>query len=363
MNTCQESNADIATLRLLLESVPSALVLVDARGVITMVNSQAEELFGYSRSEFLGQAVEMLVPERYRTHRPGQRAGFFQHLQIRAMQADRDLYGLRKDGSEIPVEIALTPLHTDQGSGVLAAIVDISEQLQLQENMRALPKQLLDAQEAERRRIALELHDEVGQAITACQIKLRTLEEKLRGKPEARDAGEVLGILNTLLQQVRQLSLDLRPSILDDLGLAAAIRWFVRERVNQGRLEVQTDVPLTVPRFAADIEIGLFRTFQSAMTNALRHAEARRIVVTLHFEAALLALEVHDDGKGFDVEAAESRARQGESLGLLGMKEWIRACGGMLRIQSKPGQGTLVRAIVTVDDSDRTIPGAARGQW
>jgi PAS domain S-box-containing protein len=351
--THNESNVDDTTLRLVVESVPNALVLANASGSITMVNSQAENLFGYARSEFLGQSVEMLVPHRYR----GKCDGFFQYPNKTAGNIGRDCYGLRKDGTEIPVEIALTLIQMPEGCCVLAAILDISERLQFQETLRALPKRLLDAQEAERRRIALELHDEVGQALTASQIKLRALEAKLHGKPEVKDVGEVVGILNTLLQQVRQLSLDLRPSVLDDLGLAAAIRWFVRERVNQGRLDVKLDVPLTLPRFPMRIEIAVFRALQSIMTNTLRHAEAGHIWVALRFEAPLLFLDICDDGKGFDIAAAEARARQGESLGLLGMREWVRLSGGEMTIESSPGWGTRVKAVINVDDNDHTRPG------
>ena len=129
--THNESNADATTLRLVVESVPNALVLIDARGIITMANTLADGLFGYGHGELLGQAAEMLVPERCRTYRAGQKAGFFRYLDIRAREASRDIYGLRKDGSEIPIEIDLIPIpiQTAQGAGVLAAIVDISEQL------------------------------------------------------------------------------------------------------------------------------------------------------------------------------------------------------------------------------------------
>ena len=468
MQTNYESNTDAATLRLVVESAPSALIMVNARGAITLVNPQTEELFGYSRTELLGKPIEMLVPERYRGRHPGHRNGFFHHPSKRSMGAGRDLYGLRKDGAEIPVEIGLTPIQMPEGACVLAAVIDIterrrlererreseqryaelveqaadaimvrrdngdivfvndaacsmlgysrpefmhmsirdiaepdtlervremkpletqhferrlrhkaghwvpvetsahrltngdiqnifhdiSERLRSQEALQAFPKQLLDAQEMERRRIARELHDEVGQALTASQMKLKVLEAKLQGSPESKDAGEVLGILTTLLQQVRQLSLDLRPSILDDLGLAAAIRWFVRERIIQSHLEVKLDVPLALPRFPVRVETAVFRSFQSTMINVIRHAEARTIEVSLHFQTPRLILEIRDDGKGFDLEAAQRKARQGGSLGLLGMMEWVRLCGGDMVIQSAIGQGTVVRAAVMIDEEN-----------
>lgn len=577
-------------LRLVVESAPSALIMVDAAGSITLVNTQVTSLFGYLREELLGQPIDMLVPERYRVRHPGQRQGFFATPSKRPMGAGRDLFGRRKDGSEVPVEIGLTPIAMPTGPCVLAAIIDISERRRLErerreieqryvdlveqsisgfvvrrpegqlvlvndaycrmtgytreelltlkakdmvvdqtvleivaqlkpgestrietlmkckggrlreveyvtqrladgnlqsvlldlserkraererdenrqryeelveqaadgimvrqpggrivfvngaacrmlgysrqellgmemakvvdresleqvrdlrpgemrfferrlrhkqgywvpvetsayrlmngdfqnifhdiserlrtaEALRTLPKQLLDAQEAERRRIARELHDEIGQALTATQIRLRDLEAQSQGAPAAKQAGEIAAMVGALLQQVRRMSLDLRPAVLDDLGLAAAIRWFMREHVPEGHVRVELEVPLTLPRPSVAVEAAMFRAFQSAITNVLRHAEASCVQVSLRFAVPRLTLEVHDDGKGFDLAAARQRARQGGSLGLLGMEEWISLSGGTISIESQPGHGTTVRAVVLVEqDQDAEHP-------
>ena len=126
-NQTDQQIASETRFRLVVEAAPNAMVMINRAGEIVMVNAQAEAVFGYSRAELLGQPVEMLVPERYRSHHPGMRATFFADPRPRPMGAGRDLYGLKKDGSEFPVEIGLNPIETDEGTMVLSAIVDITE--------------------------------------------------------------------------------------------------------------------------------------------------------------------------------------------------------------------------------------------
>ncbi len=212
------------------------------------------------------------------------------------------------------------------------------------ERLHALSRQLMGAQEAERRRLARELHDELGQALTAVKLNLQSLPGPGASAGAGGRLDEAMGLVDRALSQVRDLSLDLRPSLLDDLGLASALRWYVTRQAERAGLAATVAADLGETRPGPDIETACFRVVQEAMTNAVRHGGARSVSVEVKGREGEIALVVRDDGAGFDVEAAHSRATRGESLGLLGMEERVLLLGGTLDIDSAPGQGTEVRA-------------------
>jgi signal transduction histidine kinase len=208
------------------------------------------------------------------------------------------------------------------------------------ERSQILSQQLMEAQEAERRHLARELHDEIGQALTAVKINLQAMQRTATEAPLLSRLEESVGIVDRALQQVRNLSLDLRPSLLDDLGLVAALRWYIDRQAQRGGLaaEFVTDPPgLRAP---TTLETTCFRVTQEALTNVLRHAKARKVRVELRQSDVELQLRICDDGSGFDVAAARRRAARGGSLGLLGMQERVVLIGGRIDIQSAPGRGS-----------------------
>jgi signal transduction histidine kinase len=201
----------------------------------------------------------------------------------------------------------------------------------------------LAAQETERRRIARDLHDVVGQALTAVKLSLESIGRG-GGLP---DPGVVAGIeesistVDTVIQVIRTFAMDLRPSALDDLGLPAALRSFLGRSVRDTGVEARFSAERMDERYPAAIETACYRIAQEAITNVLRHAEATRITVRLRRKERNLRLEVLDDGRGFDrLDADRTRT----SLGLVGMSERAELAGGTLVVHSVVGEGTLVEA-------------------
>jgi PAS domain S-box-containing protein len=229
------------------------------------------------------------------------------------------------------------------------------------ERLRTLSRQLLKTQEEERRHLSRELHDEIGQSLTAVRINL----QQAIGHSEL-DGGvgllkECDALVHHVLQQVRDLSLDLRPSVLDDLGLVASIRWYLDRMARRAGLKGYFAADPPEIRAVADIETTCFRVAQEAVTNIVRHAKAREVEIHLNRIGARLELTIRDDGAGFDVAGARKRALQGESLGIIGMQERVELVGGRISIDSLPGRGTEIRARIPLEVPAR--PGEHGAGW
>ena len=220
-----------------------------------------------------------------------------------------------------------------------------------QERLRALSRRLLEVQEEERARLARDLHDDIGQALTALKIQLESLA---RGtEPLAQRILECIETTSHTLERVRQLSLSLRPSQLDDLGLVAALRSHLDRQASVGGLTPHFDAADAPHGVAPETETACFRVAQEAVTNVLRHAKARNLWMRLFTAGGRLALSVRDDGSGFDLEAARRRGAAGASLGLVGIEERIALAGGTLELRSACGQGTVLLATFALGSAEK----------
>lgn len=207
--------------------------------------------------------------------------------------------------------------------------------------LQALSRRVLEAQEQERRRVAIELHDELGQSLTAIKINLQ-LGERFKDKAPPDLYSENIRIVEDALQQVRSLATALRPSMLDDLGLAPALKWVAEQSASRGGFEVRFHHERSLDRLAPEIETACFRIVQEALTNITRHAKAQRVEINLRRDVDEMVLQVCDDGVGFDTVAMRERATTGASLGVLGMQERATLLGGRLDMASVIGQGSTV---------------------
>lgn len=214
--------------------------------------------------------------------------------------------------------------------------------------MQQLSRQILQAQEAERYRLARELHDEAAQALTSLLVHLRLLERAKEPAEAQKRVQELRELTASALEDVRRVALDLRPTILDDLGLGPALEWRVDELNKHGDLRATVAVAGLESRLPPDVALVLYRVTQEALSNASRHAQAASVAVTLAGSPTGVTLQICDDGVGFDPNAPAADNGHGDArrhgLGLLGMRERMRMIGGELAIHSAPGAGTRIVA-------------------
>jgi signal transduction histidine kinase len=213
--------------------------------------------------------------------------------------------------------------------------------------LQALSNKLLRVQEDERRSLAQELHDQIGQLLTGLRFQLEAAREAGRNPP----VDNALGITDELLRSVRALTLQLRPRLLDDLGLRPALEWHANVFRNQTGISVDLELSLPEKRLEPELEIAVFRIVQEALTNVARHSGASAASVTVTTDDTALHVEVSDRGRGFDVDAALAR---NDSMGLTGVAERVRLAGGRFELFSRQGQGTRLHAEFTLQPSPVT---------
>lgn len=326
-----------AQLAGVLDTAMDAIVSVDAGHRIVRFNKAAERLFGVAADSVLGADLDRFIPADVRPNH---------HRGLDAMQAGQAggriarVRGLRADGSEFAAEASVSKLELGGTTLYTAMLRDISEReraaAQLRDyaaRLQRLSLRVIQVQEQERRHIARELHDEIGQTLTAAKLRVKALGD-LPGTAETVQA------LDHVLQQVRSLSLNLRPSMLDDLGLPATLRWYLGQQGLLGRFTTELELHGVDGRLHPEVETTAFRIVQEAMTNVLRHAAASRVVVRVSSDASQLTVEVEDDGLGFDTRANHL------SFGLQGMRERAALIGGSLQVDSAPDKGTRLRAVL-----------------
>lgn len=256
---------------------------------------------------------------------------------------------LEIDDGTSAAQLQLEPLR-DPGRNVIGVVgiaFDITERKRAAEELgrraqqlEALSRKLIEAQEVERRAVALELHDDFGQTLAALKLNLKRLQH---------DDSDSIALVDDAIVRMRDLAQTLRPPLLEELGLAAALRWYVQREAKRAELPFRLATPLE-ERLPVAVETTCFRVAQEALTNVIRHSRAHLVEIELGKADGELLLVVRDDGHGFDVAVARNHAIQGRSQGLLSMQERVALAGGDLQIDSTPGGGTCVRARLPIGD-------------
>lgn len=341
--------------RQLVSTSTDAIILVDAETMrFIEVNKACEELYGYSQEEFRNLTPRDISaePEKSEAAMKDIIGGRLKRIPVR--------YDKKKDGTKFPVEISASRFALGDRTVLCSVIRDISKRLKVKEelekrrrDLRKLTARLVTAQEEERKQVSMELHDEFGQALTALQINLAAIKTELpSGSPSdlPEKLEETSTLADELLERSRELSLELRPTLLDDLGLAPTIRWYTDRFTKRLNVNVEVNVDGFEERLPGEIETVIYRVMQEAMTNISRHAEAKNVRVDLEREKSSVMMLVEDDGKGFDVEAVADQETPEGKLGLMGMEERVGYLGGSLDIRSTPGKGTTIRVEIPMEE-------------
>ncbi len=343
--------------RLTVESSPAGMLLVDRQGRIALVNVEAERLFGYSRSELIGQSVEVLVPEFDRAAHVAQRSAFIAEATPRRMGAGREIHAAHKDGHELTLDIGLGMIETLDDAYVLVTVTDMGDRKRLEQarGAQALARRLVEAEEAQRKRMAREIHDALGQALTALKLDAGWMAGRLTAAGQAdlhERAIEMEALAAGTIEEVRRLSAELRPAILDDHGLLAAIRWQVSDFEKRTGLRCALALPDREIAWDEKHCTVAYRVLQEALTNVARHAQARSVSVALWREQqGDMVLEVRDDGRGI----SEQEIGQANAMGLLGMRERALLHDGTLNVTGVAGGGTTV--LLRLPSPPGVVPG------
>ncbi|MGA8006344.1 MAG: PAS domain-containing sensor histidine kinase, partial [Burkholderiales bacterium] len=340
-----------AQLSAIVDSAMDAIITVDSGQKIVLFNRAAEQVFRCRKDEALGASLERFLPVRFRTAHRGH-IERFSHTGVtsRRMGDMTALSAIRADGSEeFPIEASISQTEVDGRHYYTVILRDITarkqaeDQLVRQQNeLRELSAQVFEAREEEKTLIARELHDELGQLLTAMKMDLSWLRERLPALDPALEAKarQMNEVLDQTVGSVRRIAADLRPLMLDDLGLADAAGWLVEDFARRSGIECRIDLPPAerLETLGRDTAIAVYRVLQEALTNIARHSGAKHAWAVLEAGEDSLMLEVEDDGRGISAEAlAKSR-----SLGVKGMRERMLHLGGALEVSRAPRGGTRV---------------------
>jgi PAS domain S-box-containing protein len=347
-----------ATTRLILDTSPDAIIIANHEGRIMRVNAQIDNLFQYQPDEVIGKKIEVLIPDRFHQRHIQHRASYTQHAHRRPMGVGLELFGKRKDGSEFSIDVMLTPLQNQALSDweTMVTIRDSTERKRMEADLREshkrlqnLSQRLVEVQEEERRAIARELHDRVGQSLAALNLNLTIIHNQLSNLVDEHvnlRLTDSMQLVAEVIALVRDVMSNLRPTVLDDYGLEAALHTTLENFKSRYGINIRLEKNQTkIPRLNRGIEMTLLRITQEAILNVVRHAQATDVRMALQLEGNIIRLSVEDNGVGIQ---SWTHANRPGSHGLRIMRERAEAVGGDFKVSSQPGQGTKLEVNIPV---------------
>jgi PAS domain S-box-containing protein len=340
-------------LQQLIDAIPSPIYYKDVKGIYLGCNLALEQFLGLSKDEIVGTSVYDLTPKEWADiHRESDlallREAGTQAYETVVVAADGNVH-------DVMVHKASYTDTTGASAGLVGVVTDITELKQKEEALRAsenklqvLSSHLMTAQERERRRISLELHDELGQSLTFLKLQLGSIGRRLRKDQGAvkEEVENTQDYADQVIESIRRLARELSPSALEDLGLSAALRSMSEDFATHSGIETSVDMAEVDDLFSSESQILIYRIFQESLTNIGKHAEARHVSLAIKKGEGEVTLVVEDDGKGFDTREVAARYSMEKGLGLAAMGERARMLEGSYEISSHKGEGT--RVTVTI---------------
>jgi two-component system, NarL family, sensor histidine kinase UhpB len=366
------SDARLNEVRMMaiIRSSMEAIITVDEAQKIVIFNPAAEYVFGLTAMEAIGSPLSRFIPERFR-HAHAQHVDQFGVTGVTERQMghqQRVLHGLRANGEEFPIEASISQIRDASGKLYTVMLRDITERLRAEntlkrsrEELRELSANLQNVREAEKTRIARELHDDLGQQLTALKIDVSSLAQRLGPQTAPDIAASLAGmskLIDATVRGVRRIAADLRPVMLDDLGLVSAIDWLANDFTSRYGIKVRQRLETGNVVFSSTAASTLFRIVQEALTNVARHAQADRVDLTLEVNAPHCTLRIADNGCGTTRAGGDAhhRTRHDKTFGLLGIRERAHMLNGVVEIDTAPGEGFSLSITFELDalQSDET---------
>ncbi|WP_054930182.1 PAS domain-containing sensor histidine kinase [Paraburkholderia sp. XV] len=369
-NTAPVQTFDEARLTAIIRSSREAIVTIDAMQRIVLMNPMAEELLGCEAAKVLGGPLSRFIPERFRIAH----AKHVEHFGAtsgsdRRMGSQRVLYALRADGREFPIEASISQSQYDNEKLYTVMLRDITERVraeealkQSREDLRELSANLQRVREEEKAHIARELHDDLGQSLTALKMDLSVIGHAL--EREGIDNAYVherlhamTRVIDAMVASVRHIAANQRPAMLDDLGLVAAIDWLADDFSQRYGIRVARRLEVGAAAFSHGAATAIFRIVQEALTNVAKHARASLVTLAMRVDGEHCTLDIVDDGRGLPAAGHPRDPRTGRNFGLLGIRERVHMLGGTLST-GEPGRGFNLSITFPLDalQSEETQP-------